>query len=224
MDQIERVLQKAINNLTREALHLGFKFSSSKAKCVHFCRLGSPHRDPQLRMYGGELESRPSKLKVLDSIQETALRLALGAFRTSPYESLCVEAGVPPLKFRREQLSVSYCYGILAQPHHPCYPPIPSDEEYDIYERRATITRPAGIRLRELLNSFNYDIPRIHNWTPCEIPPWTLNIPEMELQPTEFQDEKRVSRKSHNINRIKNRGRGGSCFYMLGKKPFLKLI
>ncbi|KAG5884641.1 hypothetical protein JTB14_035736 [Gonioctena quinquepunctata] len=75
----------------------------------------------------------------------------------------------------------------MAQPHHPCYPPIPSDEEYDIYERRATITRPAGTRLRELLNSFDYDIPRIHNWTPCEIPPWTLNIPEMELQLTKFQ-------------------------------------
>ncbi|KAG5867050.1 hypothetical protein JTB14_004844 [Gonioctena quinquepunctata] len=87
----------------------------------------------------------------------------------------------------REQLLVSYCCGILAQPHHPCYPPIPSDEEYDIYERRATITRPAETRLRELLNSFDYDIPRIHNWTPCEIPPWTLNIPEMELQLTEFQ-------------------------------------
>ncbi|KAG5879841.1 hypothetical protein JTB14_021448 [Gonioctena quinquepunctata] len=83
--------------------------------------------------------ARPSMLKVLDSIQGTALRLALGAFRTSPYESLCVEAGVPPLKFRREQLLVSYCCGILTQPHHPCYPPIPSYEEYDIYERRATI-------------------------------------------------------------------------------------
>ncbi|KAG5876551.1 hypothetical protein JTB14_021457 [Gonioctena quinquepunctata] len=177
--------------------------------------------------------ARPSKLKVLDSIQGTALRLALGAFRTSPYESLCVEAGVPPVKFRREQLLVSYCCGILAQPHHPCYPPIPSDEEYDIYARRATITRPAGTRPRELLNSLDYDIPRIHNWTPCETPPWTLNISKMELQLTEFQkkrnepkpyyerisqDEKRVSRLSHNIyRRIRNRGRGGSCFYMLGK-------
>jgi len=35
-------------------------------------------------------------LKLLDSIQSDALRLALGALLTSPTLSLCAEAGVPP--------------------------------------------------------------------------------------------------------------------------------
>jgi len=44
-------------------------------------------------------------LGVLDSIQSTALRLATGAFRTSPTLSLCAEASIPALHYRNLKLT-----------------------------------------------------------------------------------------------------------------------
>ena len=49
--------------------------------------------------------ARGSYLRMLDPIQNHALRLCLGAYRTSPASSLCVEASEPPLYFRRKKLS-----------------------------------------------------------------------------------------------------------------------
>ena len=48
--------------------------------------------------------ARPLYLKTLDTIHHQGIRLALGAFRTSPAESLLVEANEPSLKDRRETL------------------------------------------------------------------------------------------------------------------------
>ena len=42
--------------------------------------------------------ARPSYLKMLNTVHHQGLRLALGAFRTSPVESLYVEAGELPLE------------------------------------------------------------------------------------------------------------------------------
>ena len=46
-----------------------------------------------------------SYLTLLDSVQNTRLRLAFGAFWSSPALSLCAEAGMPPLSFTRYTLS-----------------------------------------------------------------------------------------------------------------------
>ena len=49
---------------------------------------------------------------MLDPVHNQGLRLALGAFRTSPVASLYVEADEPSLYSRREKLSLQYaiCY------------------------------------------------------------------------------------------------------------------
>ena len=49
-----------------------------------------------------------SCLKCLDTIHHQGLRLALGAFRTSPVESLYTESNKPSLYIRREILSLQY--------------------------------------------------------------------------------------------------------------------
>jgi hypothetical protein len=45
---------------------------------------------------------------MLDTKHHQGLRLALGAFRTSPVERLYTEARVPSLHLRREKLSLQY--------------------------------------------------------------------------------------------------------------------
>ena len=56
-------------------------------------------------VYGSE---RQSYLWKLDSIHNQGLRLALGAFRTSPVNSLYAEANEPSLNLRRKKLSLQY--------------------------------------------------------------------------------------------------------------------
>ena len=53
--------------------------------------------------------ARPSYLKTLDTIHHQGIRLALGAFRTSPADSLLVEDNETSLKDRREKLSLQFC-------------------------------------------------------------------------------------------------------------------
>ena len=52
--------------------------------------------------------ARKSYLKKLEPIQNQGLRICLGAFRTSPMESLYVEANEPPLYLRFDKLCIQY--------------------------------------------------------------------------------------------------------------------
>ncbi|GBN20425.1 hypothetical protein AVEN_216112-1 [Araneus ventricosus] len=60
--------------------------------------------------YGSVVYSsaRPSCLKHLDFVHHQALRLCLGAFRSSPVPSLYAEVFEPSLSCRRDKLSLSY--------------------------------------------------------------------------------------------------------------------
>ena len=53
---------------------------------------------------------------MLDPIHNQGLRLALGAFRTSPVASLYVEADEPSLYSRREKFSLQYAVRLAANP------------------------------------------------------------------------------------------------------------
>ena len=53
--------------------------------------------------------ARKSYLRILEPVQNQALRLCLGAFRTSPATSLHIEANEMPLDLRRRKLASQYC-------------------------------------------------------------------------------------------------------------------
>ena len=65
--------------------------------------------------------ARPLYLKTLDTIHHQGIRLALGAFRTSPAESLLVEANEPSLKDRREKLSLQFGIKLKSNRSNPTY-------------------------------------------------------------------------------------------------------
>ena len=60
--------------------------------------------------------ARESYLKTLDTIHHQEIRLALGAFRTSPADSLLVEANEPSLNDRREKLSLLFALKLKSNP------------------------------------------------------------------------------------------------------------
>ena len=68
-------------------------------------------------MYGS---ARPSYIKRLDTVHNQGLRLCLGAFCTSPVQSLYVETNEPPLGMRT-RLSLQYCVKLMFYGVNPAY-------------------------------------------------------------------------------------------------------
>ena len=60
-------------------------------------------------------------LEPLDVVHNQGLRLALGAFKTSPIESLYVEANELPLRERRLELAMKYGLKIKGNPQNPAF-------------------------------------------------------------------------------------------------------
>ena len=65
--------------------------------------------------------TRKSYLKKLEPIQNQGLRICLGAFRTSPMESLYLEADEPALNLRFDKLCVQYALKLRSNPDKPAY-------------------------------------------------------------------------------------------------------
>ena len=65
--------------------------------------------------------ARKSYLQMLDNVHNQGLRLALGAFPTSPVSSLNVEADEPSLWLRRENMSLQYAIRLAANPSNPAF-------------------------------------------------------------------------------------------------------
>ena len=63
--------------------------------------------------------ARKSYLRKLDTIRNQGLRLALGAFKTSPINSLYVEAYEPSLNLRRKKLGMQYYLKLKSNPDNP---------------------------------------------------------------------------------------------------------
>ncbi|KAJ8931947.1 hypothetical protein NQ314_015099 [Rhamnusium bicolor] len=131
-----------------------------------------PRIDYGCIIYGA---ARKSKLRKLDTIQGNALRLALGAFRTSPLQSLNCEASVPPLSIRRRQFLLTYAVNVWSQPEHMNYDILFNESNRDIYEGRHTITKPVSVRLEETLRSLSISyLPEMYSRGPSETPPWMM--------------------------------------------------
>jgi hypothetical protein len=80
--------------------------------------------------------ARKSYIQMLDPVQNQALRTCLGAFRTSPVESLQVEANEPPLSLRRQKLALQYAMKILSNPKNPTYDSIFKPQFEHVFGRK----------------------------------------------------------------------------------------
>ena len=67
------------------------------------------------------MKAKEEVLKPLDVIHHAGIRLALGAFKSSPIESLYVEANELPLSLRREELAMKYALKIRSNKNNPTY-------------------------------------------------------------------------------------------------------
>ena len=123
--------------------------------------------------------ARKSYLQILDTVHHQGLRLALGAFRTSPVTSLYVEADEPSLTLRREKLSLQYATRLASNPSNPAFKVTFSPQFSEIYERKPTAIRPFGLRVLPLLGSTNINPTNIEQHFVTEIPSWCMKKPDI---------------------------------------------
>ncbi|GBO16986.1 putative RNA-directed DNA polymerase from transposon X-element [Araneus ventricosus] len=112
-----------------------------------------------------------SVVQQLDTVHHQGLRLAAGAFRTSPVQSLYVITGEPCLKLRCERFSLKYYFKIKQNPSHPSYERVMKPIFGQFYEKKVSFIPSFGHRMRPLLENFNLkniDILPKHD----EPPPW----------------------------------------------------
>ncbi|XP_072398381.1 uncharacterized protein [Diabrotica undecimpunctata] len=134
--------------------------------------------------------AKDSLLKQLDIIQNTALRLALGAYRTRPVESLYVEVDEPPLSIRRHRLSLQYAAKIGANSNNSVYAYTFSDNFHLILEQNHFLSA----LFSKSITGFNF--PKVISNEINYPPPWTIKLPkyasktsEMETVGAAFVDE-----------------------------------
>ena len=125
--------------------------------------------------------ARPSYLKMLNTIHHQGLRLALGAFRTSPVESLYVEAGELPLEHRRIKLSLQYVTKLKSTPSNPAFNCVFKPEYENKYLRNTKVISPLGIRIKEHLQDCDILIDEINDDDIYDVPPWELSSPTVNL-------------------------------------------
>ena len=80
--------------------------------------------------------ARKSYLKSLQTVHHEGLSLVLGAFRTSPVESLYSEAYKPPLKLRFPKLGLQYYSKLKSLQSNPAYDCTFNPKQQNLFEQR----------------------------------------------------------------------------------------
>lgn len=112
-------------------------------------------------------------LQKLNSIHSAGLRLAIGAYRTSPIKSILVESNEEPLHIRRRKLCLSYATKILHTPENPVIRDVFSARYLETYSKKPSFPKPFHYRLNSYLKEINTELPK--TITISEInPPWLI--------------------------------------------------
>ncbi|GFY78236.1 putative RNA-directed DNA polymerase from transposon BS [Trichonephila inaurata madagascariensis] len=150
---------------------------------------------PNIRLYRALIRSKldygsvvyssacKSLLKILDPVHHQALRLCLGAFRTSPVESFYAEAYEPPLDLRKKYLCLNYLMKIQSMKTNTACSYLFNFSLYDFNSQRSSLTysQPFHFRIRDLINDLNLNIGKIALYKISEVPPWKVIYPKVDF-------------------------------------------
>ena len=106
-------------------------------------------------MYGS---ASKSALRTLDAIHHAGLRIRLGAFRTSPVQSLYVKAGETSLSMRRLRLAMNYVLKLHSVPENPAHDSVVNPKFLSYFEAQLHITPILGIRLQPHFQAAGIDV------------------------------------------------------------------
>ena len=116
---------------------------------------------------------------MLDPIHHQGLRLALGAFKSSPSESLLAEVNEPSLYNRRLKLSMQYALKLKSNPSNPTYETVFEPQYKTLFENKANMIPSFGIRISSEFENMNLDLNNIADFKISDVPPWTFSKPRV---------------------------------------------
>lgn len=140
--------------------------------------------------------ARPTILKKLDSIHNTAVRISTGAFCTSPVRSLLCEAGEMPLHYRRQQLTMSHIINLARNPNIPSYDHFFSNK---LNQLNSNNLSPILKNVTEALSRWKISLPIISKTTFNQIPPWSCKRPNFNLTLTKYKKSETTSQQFQQI-------------------------
>ena len=122
----------------------------------------------------------------LDPVHNQGLRLSLGAFRSSPVESLYVEAHEPPLEIRRDKLALQYVLKLKANPENPAYDVVFNPKHQELYKDKQSATDSFGIHCKKLLKEAKIDVGEIAINSIPDVPIWNSKPVTVDFTLSEF--------------------------------------
>ena len=120
-----------------------------------------------------------SYIKRLEPIHNQGVRLSLGVFRTSPMQSLYIEANDPPLHLRRIKLSLQYCSQLMSNERNPAYPVVFRPQYRALYENKEKVIKPLGLRVEKHLDEVGFHPHMIAPSKVTSTPPWKIIVPDV---------------------------------------------
>ena len=125
--------------------------------------------------YGSQVygSASPTYLKKLDPIHNTGLRLATGAFKSTPIESLYAESGFYSLEYRRTRLSLRYALRINSKYSPYLFRNVYNTVSLPAFEAHPRYLKPFNIRLDALVTYFgvNSNVISVHY---PKVAPWKI--------------------------------------------------
>lgn len=119
------------------------------------------------------------RLQILSPIQNAGARIATGAFRTSPIDSILAEANVLPLNLRRKKLCLRYAVSTISTLNNDVAQILQSNNSNNLYAKNKSYPRPLKIRVTDYLHEIGLTIPNTITRQYSNTPPWTLKVPKI---------------------------------------------
>ncbi|XP_072384622.1 uncharacterized protein [Diabrotica undecimpunctata] len=131
------------------------------------------------------ISASDTHLKSLNTIHNTSLCISLGAFKSSPSESLYIESSEPPLFIRRQRLLLSYFSRISANPKNPVIKLI--NTPHSVPDN----SHPRAHSLSQILKSLlkDTDLKLTTPFTTSRISPWTKKLPTVLTSLNRYKKE-----------------------------------
>ena len=125
--------------------------------------------------------ARPSYLASLDPVHHQGIRIASGAFRTSPVASLYVETGEPPLCLRRQMLTLQFATKLKSDIKNPAHETAFNNPLEHFFTRRPLAIKPFSLRVREAAEEAGVDLGQVSGWPQYLFSPWLVPPPKVIL-------------------------------------------
>jgi hypothetical protein len=125
--------------------------------------------------------ARDSYLQSLDWVQNAALCVCLGAFKTTPTSSLQVEANELPLTLRRRKFALQYVIKLKSNPNNPAYAYVFQLNFKPLFETKPTSIPALGLQMQKSLGDCGVDLSCIAQLSSPSTLPWLLYRPQFDF-------------------------------------------